>query len=345
MRIGQLTTTLLSLASNEATKHHSVLVLGPAGVGKSVSAKTAAAHMGRRLIDVRLSQMDPTDLRGIPGRENGCTSWAPPSFLPRAEDGPCVLFLDEINAAPPSVAAAAYQLILDRKLGDYEVPDECLIWAAGNQASDRGVTFTMPAPLTNRFIVFTVEPNLDDFRAFAAQKGIDPRVVAFVSNRADYLHMFSGKDYVSGAQFPTPRGWERVSDLLTLTNVPDFVLHEAITGSIGKDAGSNFIVFLSEYASVTSIRDILNDPAHAPVPANIGGKYAVTMSVSSNMNKFNADAFYIYLKRMSREFQMLAVFTAYNRMFANDKKAADEFTMTSLFNDFSRDILEAMRGM
>lgn len=340
MRIGQLTTTLLSLATNEATAHHSVMILGPAGVGKSVSCRAAAAHLGRRIIDVRLSQMDPTDLRGIPGRENGMTTWAPPSFLPREGDGPCVLFLDEANAAPPAVAAAAYQLILDRRLGDYVVPDDCLIWAAGNLASDRGVTFTMPAPLTNRFIMFTVEANIDDFKAHAAAVGIDARIIAFLSNRSDYLHQFNGKDYVSGAQFPTPRGWERVSDLLKLTNVPDFVRNEAIAGSVGKTAGEEFNVFCKIYASVVSVAEVLKDPGNAPIPSDIGGKYSVAMSLSSNMSKFNADQMYIYLKRMSREFQMLAIFTAYNRL--NAKNKAGELMMTAMFNDFSRDILDAM---
>jgi energy-coupling factor transporter ATP-binding protein EcfA2 len=335
MRIGQLATTLVSLASHEETKRHAVMILGPAGVGKSQIVAAVARALEHRVIDVRLSQLDPTDLRGIPGRDNGLTVWNPPSFLPREEDGPTILFLDEANAAAPAVAAAAYQLILDRKLGDYVVPDNCLIWAAGNLTTDRGITHTMPAPLVNRFMMFTVEPNLDDFRAYAAQAGVDARVMAFLSFRADYLHKFDGKTYASGQQFPTPRGWQKVSDILQI-DAPDYVVSAAIRGAVGEEAGQEFSVFLKNYEGLVTVQEILSDPEKAPVPVDIGRRYAVAMALASQMDKHTADKMYAYLKRMPRDFQVLAVTVAYRR-----NKA--EITRAAMFAEFADEIIAIMR--
>ncbi|RMG30367.1 MAG: MoxR family ATPase, partial [Gammaproteobacteria bacterium] len=163
--------------------HHTpVMIWGPPGVGKSQMIAQIAARHGVPVIDIRLSQMEPSDLRGIPFRAGDYVEWSVPAILPDArrhgERG--ILFLDEITSAPPSVSAAAYQLILDRRLGEYQVPAGWAIFAAGNRQGDRGVTYTMPAPLANRFAHFELEANLDDWVAWAYENGIDERVVAFL---------------------------------------------------------------------------------------------------------------------------------------------------------------------
>ena len=134
-----------------------VMLWGPPGVGKSDLIAQIGKRQNVSVIDIRLSQMEPSDLRGIPFRDDasGNVEWAIPSMLPdidrHGKEG--ILFLDEITSAPPSVSAAAYQLILDRKLGAYEVPEGWAIFAAGNRQGDRGVTYSMPAPLANRAVL------------------------------------------------------------------------------------------------------------------------------------------------------------------------------------------------
>ncbi|MBP6583288.1 MAG: AAA family ATPase, partial [Chromatiaceae bacterium] len=150
--------------------HHTpVMLWGPPGVGKSQMVAQIAARHGTPMIDIRLSQMEPSDLRGIPFRVGNKVEWAIPALLPNLEyHGPSgILFLDEITSAPPAVSAAAYQLILDRRLGEYEVPEHWAIFAAGNRQGDRGVTYAMPAPLANRFSHFEVDTHLDDWVAWA----------------------------------------------------------------------------------------------------------------------------------------------------------------------------------
>ena len=139
-------------------KQRPIFLWGPPGVGKSDIVQQITDDAGGYMFDLRLGQMDPTDLRGIPyfNKELGVMDWAPPIDLPSpefAKDYPMItLFLDEMNAAAPSVQAAAYQLILNRRIGKYVLPDNVVVIAAGNRESDKGVTYRMPTPLANRFV-------------------------------------------------------------------------------------------------------------------------------------------------------------------------------------------------
>ena len=209
MRPSHIETILDREFESAADGHHTpVMLWGPPGVGKSqIVAKIALQH-GVPLIDIRLSQMEPTDLRGIPFRNGQLVEWSIPSVLPDAErHGPAgILFLDEITSAPPTVSAAAYQLILDRRLGEYQVPEGWVIFAAGNRQGDRGVTYAMPAPLANRFTHYEVEVNLDDWIVWANSVDIDTRVIAFLRFRPDLLFSFDPAH--TPIAFPSPRSWE-----------------------------------------------------------------------------------------------------------------------------------------
>ena len=143
----------------------STMIWGPPGIGKSSIVAQTAEHHGLAFVDVRLSQLAPTDLRGLPVAEHGVSRWYPPEFLPR--DGAGILFLDELNLAPPAMQGMAQQLILDRRVGSYVVPEGWFIWAAGNRKEDRAAVFDMPAPLANRFLHLEVEPDFESFKAYA----------------------------------------------------------------------------------------------------------------------------------------------------------------------------------
>ena len=208
MRPAQLSTILDREFLSAQDGHHTpVMLWGPPGVGKSQIIAQVAARHSVPMIDIRLSQMEPTDLRGIPFRIEDRVEWAIPSMLPDAKrHGPQgILFLDEITSAPPSVSAAAYQLILDRRLGAYQIPDGWAIFAAGNRQGDRGVTYTMPAPLANRFSHFEVEANLDDWVAWAYANKIDERLIGFLRFRPELLFDFDPAH--NPVAFPSPRSW------------------------------------------------------------------------------------------------------------------------------------------
>ena len=260
-------------AGTRSGHHTPVMLWGPPGVGKSQIVAQVAVGNRVEVIDLRLSQMEPSDLRGIPFRVEQAVEWAVPALLPQpgrhADTG--ILFLDEITSAAPSVSAAAYQLILDRRLGDYQVPEGWAIFAAGNRQGDRGVTYTMPAPLANRFSHYEVEVNLDDWVAWAYVHGIDERVIAFLRFRPELLFEFDPGQ--SPVAFPAPRTWEFAHRALAkFADAPD-LLPGAVAACVGAAAGVELMAFITNLANLPDIDAILAGE-EVEIPTAIDLQYA-----------------------------------------------------------------------
>ncbi len=279
MRATQLFTVLDQEFKGAQTGHHTpVMIWGPPGIGKSQLVSQVADKHKRTLIDIRLSQMEPSDLRGIPFKDNDKVEWAVPSMLPDAEkhgkEG--ILFLDEITSAPPSVSAAAYQLILDRRLGDYKIPDGWAIFAAGNRQGDRGVTYSMPAPLANRFSHYEIDVNLDDWVAWAYQTGIDERIIAFLRFRPDLLFDFDPAH--NPVAFPSPRTWEFVHRaLIKFMDHPELFV-DALQSCVGPAAGIELNAFIANLDQMPDLDAIINGEV-VPTPTEIDLQYAVASAL------------------------------------------------------------------
>jgi hypothetical protein len=230
------------------------------------------------LIDIRLSQMEPTDLRGIPFRSGDLVEWSIPAILPNAQrHGPAgILFLDEITSAPPTVSTAAYQLILDRRLGEYEVPNGWAIFAAGNRQGDRGVTYTMPAPLANRFTHYEVEANLDDWVDWAYAHGIDDRVIGFLRFRPDLLFSFDPAH--NPVAFPSPRSWEFAHRALQKFGSESGLLLDALQACIGPAAGVELKAFIDSMEQLPDIDGIIRGE-ETSVPVGIDLQYGVAAAL------------------------------------------------------------------
>jgi MoxR-like ATPase len=230
------------------------------------------------VIDIRLSQMEPSDLRGIPFRVGDFVEWAVPAILPNAErhGRSGILFLDEITSAPPSVSAAAYQLILDRRLGEYRVPDGWAIFAAGNRQGDRGVTYTMPAPLANRFSHFTLDTHLDDWVAWAYANGIDERLIAFLRLRPELLFDFDPA--YNPVAFPSPRSWEFAHRALQKFGAHSNLLTATLQACVGEAAGAQLATFVENLDKLPDIDAIMRGEL-APVPREIDLQYAVACAL------------------------------------------------------------------
>ncbi|MHB1092103.1 AAA family ATPase [Thiobacillus sp.] len=278
MRPSHIETILNREFESAVDGHHTpVMLWGPPGVGKSqIVAKIAQQH-SVPLIDIRLSQMEPTDLRGIPFRNGQLVEWSIPSVLPDAErHGPTgILFLDEITSAPPSVSAAAYQLILDRRLGEYNVPAGWVIFAAGNRQGDRGVTYAMPAPLANRFTHYEVEVNLDDWVDWAHSEDIDPRVIAFLRFRPDLLFSFDPAH--TPIAFPSPRSWGYAHRALQKFD-GTALLADALMACVGQSAGLELKTFVDNMAQMPDIDAIIAGEA-ADVPEGVDLQYGVAAAL------------------------------------------------------------------
>jgi len=264
--------------STEQGHHTPVMLWGPPGVGKSQLIAEIAAKNEVPIIDIRLSQMEPSDLRGIPFRNNDQVEWAIPAMLPNEEKHgkKGILFLDEITSAPPSVSAAAYQLILDRKLGEYEVPKGWAIFAAGNRQGDRGVTYTMPAPLANRLSHFEMETHLDDWVAWAYKNNINTGLIGFLRFRPELLFDFDPAH--NPVAFPSPRSWEFANRCLEkFSNMPDLLLG-TLQACVGPSAGIEVHGFINSLDELPDLDKICAGD-DSKVPSEIDLQYAVAAAL------------------------------------------------------------------
>ncbi len=233
-----------------------VFIWGPPGIGKSSVVKQIATDHKLEFIDLRLSLLDPTDLKGIPffDKDNNQAVWASPNFLPNDENSKGILFLDEINTAAPSVQASAYQLVLDRKVGDYSLPKGWSIVAAGNRENDRGVTYRMPPPLANRFVHLEMEVDFEDWKLWAYEVGIDASIIGFLNFDKEKLFDFDPNR--NEKSFPTPRSWEYIDKILK-SNLSEKLLLESISGAIGKESSVEFMSFRKIMDKLPDIDKIL----------------------------------------------------------------------------------------
>ncbi|HEY0138107.1 MAG TPA: MoxR family ATPase, partial [Nannocystis sp.] len=254
----------------------STMLHGSPGVGKSDTVRQLAARLDWDLRDIRISQMDSVDLRGVPSIRDGRTYWNVPSFLPEPGPKPGILFLDEINSAPQSTMAAAYQLVLDRRLGDYVVPDNWAIIAAGNRQTDRAIVNQMSTALKNRFVHLTYDPNIEDWSSWALQADIVPEVLAFLRFRPNLLNEFDApvgnedmkqkkRNMKDATAFATPRSWEFVSRLVK-ANQPKDSEFESFSGAVGEGAAVELMAFMKHHRSLPDLDALLMNPKTTEVP-------------------------------------------------------------------------------
>ncbi|RLA68236.1 MAG: MoxR family ATPase [Epsilonproteobacteria bacterium] len=247
---------ITKVVSQLITKKLPVFIWGAPGIGKSSIVKNIAKRQGLDFIDLRLSLLDPTDLKGIPffDAETNEGVWAKPSFLPSKKGSKGILFLDEINTAPPAVQASAYQLILDRKVGEYELPEGWSIIAAGNRENDRGIVYKMSAPLANRFVHFEMEVDFEDWKIWAYGVKLDMSIVAYLAYDKSMLFTFDATS--NEKSFATPRSWEYVDNIVK-SEIDTTLMLDSIAGAIGREAAVGYLSFKKVMNSLPDLQSIL----------------------------------------------------------------------------------------
>ena len=300
-----------------------VMLHGSPGVGKSDVVRQIAKQRGIELIDLRLSQLDPVDLRGVPSvdTKKHITSWNTPSFLPT--DGKGILFLDEINSAAQATQAAAYQLVLDRKLGDYVMPPGWAIIAAGNRSTDRAIVNQMSTALKNRFTHLNYEVNNDDWCDWALRNNIAVEVLGFIRFRPMLLNEFEQRNEskeekervqrLKDAQaFATPRSWEFMSKVVQQQPSPD-IEYELYSGIVGEGCAAEFMGYLKYYRNLPNLDALLMAPDKANVPEEPAVLYALSTGLAAKATPDNMERVVKYALRMPAEFQVLLVKDAVTR--------------------------------
>lgn len=309
-----ITVPLMKAAIHHAGVRHRrpLMFWGPMGVGKTEAVEQSAREHEAVLIDVRLSQYESVDFRGIPDIVAGSTVWNMPATLPFKgnprfdEDGALIyLFLDEINSGHPSVLAVCYQLLNQRRVGEHELMDNVVILAAGNRDTDRGVTNRMPAPLLDRLIQYELVADVKSWTAWAQRSGKVPPVgIAYLNFQPEELHTFDPAS--SEKTFASPRSWEYGFEFFMDKDMPEDVRLASMSGAVGEPRVIKFTAFNEMWGSLTPIADIIANPSKVPVPTEMDRRYAMAVHVSGHMRKDNADALQVYLDRMDPEFVVLA---------------------------------------
>ena len=263
-------------------KKRPIFLWGPPGIGKSDIVHQIGYGMDAHVIDVRLSLWEPTDIKGIPyyAANDNSMQWAAPAELPTMELAKkhkwIILFLDEMNSAAPAVQAAAYQLILNRKVGQYTLPDNVLIVAAGNREADKGVTYRMPAPLANRFVHLELAVDFDDWFQWAVDNSQHKDVVGYLQFAKKDLYDFDPKS--PSRSFATPRSWSFVSELLDDEDDEE-TLTDLVSGSVGEGLAVKFMAHRKVASQMPNPTDILSGKVKELKATEISAMYSLTVSL------------------------------------------------------------------
>lgn len=261
MRASLLSDTLIAVGELQP-----VWIWGPPGIGKSQIVHKWAKEVGE-LRDLRACLLESVDLRGLPKLTNDAAVWLPPAFLPRSGRG--VLFLDELAQAPVPVQNACLQLALDRKVGEYTLPQGWHVVAASNRLEDRAGANRTTTALNSRFLHLDLDVSSDDWLVWAAEAGVSPEVRSFISFRPSLLHPKPDFTQLSN---PNPRSWTFVSKLLP--KVPSAEAeHPIVAGLVGKGAAAEFLAHRRVYSSIPNLDELLYE--NAKIPDDPSVKHAI----------------------------------------------------------------------
>ncbi len=231
----------------------SALLLGSPGIGKSTLAVELAKSMNKTLIDIRLAQKDPAELGGVyfPNRETQVLELFPPSWVKRACAQPCLVFLDEVNAAITNLhQAAAYQIVLEKRIGEFQFHPETVVLAAGNLEDDNAIVTPLSSALCNRFAHFEMRPDVATWSKWAATHNIHDNIMAFIQSEGEKV-LFSATGTHS---FASPRSWEMASKIMRKVEERD--IKRAVAACVGLPMADRFCKFLELYRQVNAAKII-----------------------------------------------------------------------------------------
>lgn len=271
---------LLEQFAQPSLRSRATMLWGSRGVGKSSIVHQVATHFGVPLVDLRLTTLEPVDLRGALFADDrlGRTVWFPPEFLPGPESPAGILFLDELTAADPRLQVSAYSLILDRRSGAYRLPEGWMVVAAGNASFHGAVSHDMGTALADRMFHLHVQASVEAFQAYALEHGLAPEVMAFLRVRPDRLDDTAAQlegEHLLGA---SPRGWEDVSRVLQAP-LADEQRRVLVQGRIGAANAAEFFGVLRELRAGADVLALMaaepGEATAALLPRTLDGLYGL----------------------------------------------------------------------
>lgn len=304
-----------------------IFLHGSPGIGKSDMVRAVTNELGYELVDLRVSQLDPVDIRGLPtvDREQNRTLWTIPSYWPR-KGVQTAIFFDELNSGSTSVMAACYQIILDRALGEHQLPEDTILIAAGNNMNDGGIVNVMPTPLKNRFVHIDVSVDDEEWAQWAVTHGVRSEVISLIRFKPSLLNEFGRVNLGSQNEedkkedkkrgkpvshkdlkaFATPRTWKFVSDLMD-ANPDKSVAFALYAGTVGEGCAHELMSHIEVHSKLPDFNKIIKDPDRAPLPGDDepAVMFSLATSLAAKSTTKNFDAILQYSKRMPPEFAIM----------------------------------------
>lgn len=275
--------------------------------GKSSLAKQLAEQYKLKVIDLRLTELDSTDLSGLPYFNNGKAEFMPFNTFP-LQDTPIpedytgwLILLDEFNSAPQAVQAAAYKLVLDRQVGQHKLHDKVAMIACGNLETDNAIVNPMSSALISRFAHFDINLNVDDWLEWASKAGIDYRITSYLSYRKDNLYTFKPD---ATSPYASPRTWEMVSKVIKGNEEPSTLL---VSSLIGDGIANEFIQYTKLYLDLPTLQEILDNPTGVKMSDDLSTQWATMSMVTHSITVDNHDKLSVFLRRFSSELQYCAL--------------------------------------
>lgn len=275
--------------------------------GKSSLSKQLAEQFKLKVIDLRLTELDSTDLSGLPYFNNGKAEFMPFNTFP-LQDTPVpegyegwLIILDEFNSANQAVMAAAYKLVLDRMVGQHTLHDKVAMIACGNLESDNAIVNPMSTALISRFAHFNIDINVDDWLEWASKAGIDYRITSYINFKKSNLYTFKPD---ATEPYASPRTWQMVSKVIKDSDEVSTLL---VSSLIGDGVANEFVQYTKLYHKLPTIKDILDNPKGIEIPNDLATTWAVMSMVTHSMTVDNQAKLTVFLRRLSSELQYCAL--------------------------------------
>jgi len=297
LKVNQLINLMVNYVGNSKSPStvSPIMLWGSPGVGKSQAMRQVGEKLQEKtgkkvnVTDVRLLLFNPVDLRGIPvaDAKRELAVWLKPQIfqMDESKDVLNILILDEISAAPPSVQAAAYQIVLDRQIGEHKIPDNCLIMCAGNKVTDKSVAYKMPKALANRLCHIEIEVDYEDWKIWALKNNVNEKIMGYLNfKRGSELFKFEPNS--EDNSFPTPRSWEKVSNVLGVLELSQAM--PLVSGHIGSATALDFYTYTKVYNKIPNIEEIKKGKCK-DVPKEPDVNFALTSSLVSHARKAGDD--------------------------------------------------------
>lgn len=313
MKVNEMKSALVEILSANLVP----MIQGSPGIGKSDIVRSVAGQFKLKVIDMRLSQCDPTDMLGFPTHNGERMGYAPPENIPLqgldtvpAGYNGWLLFLDEFNSAPLSVQAAAYKLVLDRMIGQHPIHKKCAIVCAGNRETDGAIVNRIGTAMQSRLIHLELETDVQAWLEWATEVDLDHRAISYVESRPDHLHKFDPNH--NDKTFACPRTWEFAGKLIK-NKPPTPLLQEMLIGTLSAGIAREFYAHMHYCANLPKIHEIAARPDDIPFSEEPALLYAVSHMVAAYITEKNADRLMRFIQRLPLEFGTTAIRGALKR--------------------------------